>query len=226
MNKFASKKINVKKILFPIIVIVAIVAIFILGKNYNLLDIYKDVEKLQEYILSFGRKAPLVFAIIQFMQVVISPIPGNITTVVGGAVFGFWQSFLISSISVILGSIAAFGLARAFGRPFVDFVIGKERVAKYFDTITKNKKILFVLIILLPFFPDDIICFIAGISGMTWGFFILCMLAARPPGLLISALIGSAGLSFPIWAWLLMFLLIVLIIFVYKKVLKIIEKRN
>lgn len=226
MKNISSKKTLFTKIVIIIIIFTVIIAIYMLGKNHNIFDIYNNVEYLQEYILSHGKNAPLVFGIIQFLQVVISPIPGNITTVVGGALFGFWTSFTISSIAIVLGSIAAFGLARAFGRPLVEMIAGKEVTSKYFDTITKNKKILFALIILLPFFPDDIICFVAGISGMTWGFFMLCMLIARPPGLLISALVGSFGFEFPIWVWGALIFLILALFFSYKKVSSYLDKRG
>jgi len=226
MNNLTRDNNTLKKVLFALISIIIIVAILILRKDYQLLSLFRDMEKLKEYILSFGNLAPLIFGFIQFLQVIISPVPGNITTVVGGAVFGFWQSLIISSIAIILGSIAAFGLARAFGRPFVEWIIGKERVSEYFDKITRNRKIIFVLIILLPFFPDDIICLIAGISGMTWGFFILTMLIARPPGLIVSALVGSHGFEMPIWVWIVIFIIILLVLFAYNRVKKIIDKRS
>lgn len=217
---------SIKKILFPIIVIIFAVFIFIIKKDYNFVSLFGDVEKLKEYILSFGNLAPVIFGIIQFLQVIISPIPGNLTTLAGGALFGFWPSLLISSAAIVLGSITAFSLARIFGRPFVEWIIGKERVEKYFDTITTNKKIIFLLIILLPFFPDDIICFIAGISGISWLFFILTMIIARPPGLIVSALIGANGFKLPIWVWISIAAAVILVIASYFQVKKIIEKKS
>ena len=218
MKKISLKEIRkntIKKITFPIIVLIIAGLIFIMRKDYDLMSLFNDMETLKEYILSFGSLAPFIFGVIQFLQVIISPIPGNITTLVGGAIFGFWPSLMISSIAIILGSVAAFSLARIFGRPFVEWIIGKERVKEHLETITNNTKIIFVLIILLPFFPDDIICFVAGISGMSWGFFMLTMLFARPPGLIVSALVGSMGLSLPIWVWIALGAFAVIVIFTY-----------
>ncbi|MEX1377062.1 MAG: VTT domain-containing protein [Eubacteriales bacterium] len=226
MNKFKFKSNTIKKIIFPIIIILIIVFIVIIKKEYNFIDIFRDAAKLKSYILSFGSLAPIVFGVIQFLQVIISPIPGNLTTVVGGALFGFWKSLIISSIGIILGSAAAFGIARAFGRPFVEWLIGKEKVSQYLDTVSKNEKIIFVLIILLPFFPDDILCLVAGISGMSWGFFMLTMLVARPPGLVVSALVGTLGLEMPVWAWIAMFVIILSVVIGYFRVKKIIGQKD
>ncbi|MBN2880264.1 MAG: TVP38/TMEM64 family protein [Clostridia bacterium] len=226
MKKFNLKTNTIKKIIFPFIILLVISAILLLRKDSSFFSLFKDAERLKEYILSYGSLAPVIFGVIQFLQVIISPIPGNITTLAGGALFGFWNAFLISSVAIILGSAAAFAIARIFGRPFVEWILGKETVSEHLDTINTNKKIIFVLIILLPFFPDDIICFIAGISGMSWGFFMLTMVAARPPGLIVSALIGANGLNMPTWAWILIFASAASVIFAYIKVKNHIDKRK
>ena len=153
MKRFDLKTNTVKKIIFPVIIIVLIAAILILRKDYSFMHLFQDVENLKAYILSFGNLSPFIFGAIQFLQVIISPIPGNITTVAGGAIFGFWTNLIISSIAIILGSAAAFGLARIFGRPFVEWIIGKEKVERYFDTVTKNKKKSLCLLSCCPSSP-------------------------------------------------------------------------
>jgi len=226
MKKFGIKKITIKKIAFPIVVLLIAALVVVMRKDYDFISLFNDMEALKEYILSFGNLAPFIFGVIQFLQVIISPIPGNITTLAGGAIFGFWPCILISSISIILGSIAAFSLARIFGRPFVEWIVGRERVAEHLDALTNNTKIIFVLIILLPFFPDDIICFVAGVSGMSWGFFLLTMLLARPPGLIVSALVGSMGLSLPVWVWVALAVFALIVLLAYLKVRNIMAKRK
>ncbi len=32
---------------------------------------------------------------------------------------------------------------------------------------------------LLPLFPDDVLCFVAGLSSMTWGYFIIMIILTR-----------------------------------------------
>lgn len=181
---------------------ISVIIIYFWFKSNGNLSIFNSQESLQAYIDSFGAKAPIIFIIIQIVQVIISPIPGNITTLAGGALFGFWPAFLYSSIAVILGSIAAFTIARYLGHPLVVRFIGQHSTDKYLSVIHAKGKVVLATMFLMPFFPDDIICFIAGISGVSYFFFIITVILTRPWGLLFSAFIGSGALTLSIWSWL------------------------
>jgi uncharacterized membrane protein YdjX (TVP38/TMEM64 family) len=198
-NSFFKNKILI------IITLVLIVALFIIlyfvMANNGWLDIFKSVEKLQDYISGFGIWAPLVFCAIQVLQVIISPIPGNITTLAGGLLFGFWKGFFMSYGAIVIGSVIAFGLARAFGKPLVVKLVGEKITHKYMDVLSSRQKVVLVFMFLLPFFPDDALCLIAGLSGISWGFFIVLQLLARPAGIIFSALVGSGAVNVPIWGW-------------------------
>ncbi|NLG36955.1 MAG: TVP38/TMEM64 family protein [Clostridiales bacterium] len=170
-------------------------------RNRGLLALFSSPERLQEYVRGFGPTAPIIFFALQAVQVILSPIPGNVTTLAGGALFGFWKAFLISSAAVVVGSLAAFGLARLFGRPLVVRLVGEKTVGRYLDALISRQRILIVLFFLLPFFPDDALCLIAGLTGLGWGFFTLTLILTRPWGLLFSALVGSGAIAVPVWGW-------------------------
>lgn len=194
-----------KKRILTIVLLVTIIAVFVIlyivALRLGWLDIFQSVEVLQEYISGFGIWAPLVFAALQVIQVIISPIPGNITTLAGGLLFGFGQGFLISYASIILGSVLAFALARIFGKPLVIKLVGEKLTHKYIDVLSSRQKIVLIFMFVLPFFPDDALCLIAGISGISWPFFLVMLALARPAGILFSALVGSGIISVPIWGW-------------------------
>ena len=57
------------------------------------------------------------------------------------------------------------------------------------------------LTMLFPFFPDDALCMLAGLTNISLGRFTAIMILARPWGLIVAALLGSGSLSLPIWAW-------------------------
>jgi uncharacterized membrane protein YdjX (TVP38/TMEM64 family) len=56
---------------------------------------------------------------------------------------------------------------------------------------------------LLPVFPDDVLCLIAGLTAMRLRTFTVVMVLTRPWGLLVSALLGAGLISFsiPLWIW-------------------------
>ena len=198
-KKLLDNKILISSVLI-LIVVIFVVLYFVLARN-GWLDIFGSVDILQEYIAGFGLWAPLVFCAIQVLQVIISPIPGNITTLAGGLMFGFGKGFLLSYVSIVIGSMLAFGLARAFGKPLVVKLVGEKITHKYMDVLSSRQKVVLIFMFVLPFFPDDALCLIAGLSGISWGFFIVIQLLARPAGILFSALVGSGAVNVPVWGW-------------------------
>ncbi len=199
-------KLNKTQIIWGIVlllIIAAAVVLYIIGKNNGWFAVFESRETMKAYISSFNGWAPVVYFGLQFMQVIISPIPGNLTTLMGGILFGFWQGFLISLIAVVLGSLCAFLLGKAFGRPLVERILGKNVVDKYFSTVSSRQLIVLILLFLLPVFPDDMLCLIAGITAMRFRTFALVMVLTRPWGLLVSALLGAGMISvtIPLWIW-------------------------
>ncbi|AWW27250.1 TVP38/TMEM64 family protein [Acetobacterium carbinolicum] len=155
------------------------------------MEIFSTLDTLQSFLLQFGIWTPLAFFLLQLLQIIIAPIPGGTIGLVGGALFGTIGGFLISAAGTITGSIIVFVLAKRFGRPFVVRFVSPELIEKY-DHIKESKlnTVLF-LIFLFPLFPDDMLCFIAGLSTMPLKTFILIVLLARTPSVFINTMIGA-----------------------------------
>lgn len=174
--------------------------------NQGYLEVFKSTQALQDYVEGFGVWASLAFILLQLIQVIVAPIPGNVTTLAGGALFGFLPAFLYSTLAVFLGSLVAFGIGRYCGRPLVDRLAPKEVVDKYLGVLAEKQRLTLSLMFLMPFFPDDVLCLLAGLTGYSWGFFAGMVLLTRPWGLLFSALVGSGELHLPLWGWVLLVL--------------------
>ena len=194
-----------RKQTIALIILVAVVAAIVVGvvllRRSGRLEMFTSEEAMREWVSGFGVWAPAAFFLVQMIQVIISPIPGSVTTLVGGALFGLWPAFGISTAAVLAGSLLAFGLARAFGRPLVSGLVGPKVTEKYLGAMTSRARIALLLMFLLPFFPDDALSLVAGLTGISWMFFFLAVLITRPWGLLFSSLVGSGMLSVPPWGW-------------------------
>ncbi|MDL2273369.1 TVP38/TMEM64 family protein [Oscillospiraceae bacterium OttesenSCG-928-G22] len=173
---------------------------FIFLRARGLLHIFYDQDALREFIAGFGAWAPVIFCLVQVFQVVVSLIPGNVTTLIGGALFGFWPGFFLSAVSIAAGSILCFLLARALGRPLVRRLVSEKTFDRYFSTLSARPTIAAALMMLLPFFPDDLICLLLGITGMKFSTFLLVIVTLRPWGLIVSSLIGSGVIGLPMGA--------------------------
>src|SRR6266480_262138 len=141
-----------------------------------------------------GWTGALLCIAVQFLQVVIAVIPGEITSVAAGYVFGAWRGFLYSAIGVTLGSAFNFWFARVVGRPALERLVSRDTLARLDRSLAsaKSRSAMFLLF-LLPGLPKDFLCYAAGLSSMSIVEFVVLSGPARSPALLASVLIGSGA---------------------------------
>ncbi|MEX2444883.1 MAG: TVP38/TMEM64 family protein [Alkalispirochaeta sp.] len=169
----------------------------------NWSQVFSSRDSVREFVERFEPYDMLVFLYLQVAQVVIAPIPANVVALAGGALFGLWGGFLVSSAGLILGSVIAFGIARVFGRPVVEAFVDPRHIDRYIDGVANRHFLTLLVIVLVPFFPDDVICFVAGLSSMPLPAFLFLIVIGRTPGMLVSSLVGSGVAVIPWWGWLL-----------------------
>lgn len=134
------------------------------------------------YIDSFGAAAPVIFVLFQAIQVVIPILPGFIGCAAGAGVFGPVAGFFYNYTGICAGSIIAFILARRFGVQLVKKMVSEEKYNKYADKVDNSKGfvIVFLLTILLPLGPDDVFCYLAGLTSMGFKKFCLILFLSKP----------------------------------------------
>ena len=188
-----------------VLLAVAAVCYYIVIK-YNLITKFNSAEKIEAFLSKYGAYAGLIFIFIQFLQVTLIPIPSAITTLAGVALFGFWRTFFYSVVGVMIGSMLAFFLGRKFGVKLIIWLFGKNAYAKYVKFTQGKDKVVLTLMFLFPFFPDDLLCIIAGITDMKYWQFFMIMLISRPLNILMLegafkgfSAIPMTGYGIPIW---------------------------
>lgn len=159
-----------------------------------------SLEDMRAYIARFAPFSHLFYFLIQLLGVVVAPIPSNVTALAGALLFGTWPAFLLTWAAVVVGSILVFGLARVLGQQFVDRLVSQKVSEKYLDIIRRKRDVFLFLALLFPFFPDDLLCILAGLTDIPLKRFCVLVLVARPWGLLVSCLVGGSVLNIPYWA--------------------------
>ncbi len=158
----------------------------------QLFQIFQGREQLRDYVESWGAAAPLAFITIQALQVVLAPIPGELTGAVGGFVFGAGPNIIYSTIGLTIGSTLAFLAARVVGLPLVEFFV-PEHMLRKFAFLTERKGVLLALVLFtVPGFPKDILCYILGLSPIGFLQFMLVCTLGRIPGTILLSYSGSA----------------------------------
>jgi uncharacterized membrane protein YdjX (TVP38/TMEM64 family) len=151
-----------------------------------------DPERLRAEVAAFGPYAPLAFVGLQTVQVVVAPIPGQLLGGVAGYLFGGLAGSAYSLTGVVLGSAVAIGATRRYGRSYAERVLNDDVLAR-FDGVVEavGEPGLFVMF-LLPVFPDDALCFLAGLTEIPVSRLLALVVAGRAPTFVIVAYLGGS----------------------------------
>ncbi len=153
--------------------------------------LYQEPKFLKETVRAWGWGAPLVFIAIQALQVIISPIPGEITGPVGGALFGTWLGLFYSTIGLTAGTPLCFWVGRKWGEPLVRPWLSEHHWNQMNFILEAEGAIICFILYLVPGFPKDIISYLFGISPMPFWVFAVVSTVGRLPGTWISSYFGA-----------------------------------
>ncbi|MBQ7352120.1 MAG: TVP38/TMEM64 family protein [Clostridia bacterium] len=215
-------KIYDKKLLYKLFISVfyllnIIVIAYLVLLKLNIISMFSSINGLKNYILSTKEKGVFVYILIQLLQVVFLPIPASIICIVGSLIYGPILGSIYCCIGVLGGSYISYFLGKIFGYKLVAWIVGKDNTDKYSEIIQNRGFVFLALAFLLPMFPDDILCFIAGITQMKTSVFFWVTLITRPIGVVFMAIFGGGHIipfnGWGLYAW--GAILLVAVAFVY-----------
>ena len=153
--------------------------------------LFGDREQIKTFVASFGQGAPAIFIIIQILQVLFAPFPGETTGFIGGFLFGAAKGFLFSSIGLTLGSWINFTIGRFMGKRFVRKLIPERQLDRLDKIIKRQGVIVLFILFVIPGFPKDYLCLFLGLSTLPLKIFLILAGIGRMPGTLMLSLQGS-----------------------------------
>lgn len=171
-------------------------------------------------ILNLGGYGYAILFVLQFLQTTIMPTPTFLTTIAATLIYGPWIAFGITYAAVILGSITFFFVGRRLGKRTIHWALG-VKIAEKWEKLINRGKYSYCIISIFPFFPQDFLCLVAGITNMKFYFSLLTNIIARPITILFSCYLGTGelipyhGWGIPVWIALIL-VAIVLFILSYK----------
>lgn len=149
---------------------------------------------------TLGEGSEWIFILVQVLQVVIAPIPGQAAAFAGGFIFGFWKGWFLTTLGLVIGSLIAMVLARLLGISLVRKIVPDSIIQRFDSVISEGGYMTFFMIFLLPALPDDAVCFLAGLTKLKlFPLSIVCLLG-RAPGMLVLSLTG-AGFAEGLTLW-------------------------
>lgn len=180
--------------IFAAVNLLACAALAIAGYR---MGIFTSVESLQKWVNGFGPIAPIIFIIFQAVQVIIPIIPGGASLMGGVVIFGPWWGFVYNYVGICLGSLIVFGISRNCGKPLMYRLFPAKAIAKYEHFANDKNRFakMFALAIFAPCAPDDMLCYLAGTTDMSWRTYTLIILLGKPASTALYSLGLTAALK-------------------------------
>lgn len=144
------------------------------------------IDRLREFVAGFGPLAPFVYTLMGASEAVFPVVPGSVTLIGAPVLFGPIVGFLTAYAATCLGSSAVFALSRHVGQDLLYTRFRPATVKRYLGWLQhRHFTRYFALAIALPVAPDDLICYLAGLSNMRWRTFLTVILLLKPWALMI-----------------------------------------
>lgn len=185
-------------LLFAGACIIAVVLLLVLADSnifrslLNLRVVLENGDELRQRFLDTGALAPLLFLALQMLQILVAPMPGEATGLLGGYLFGLWPSFFLSTVGLALGSWVAFAIGRFFG-DLVGERLRRTSTYDQFDAVVhKGDYVIPFILFLIPGFPKDMLSYLLGMSRMPMPVFMFISTVGRIPGTLLLSIQGAS----------------------------------
>jgi len=167
----------------------------------SLMTVLGDQQAVANYVNQFGAFGPVVLFGLLVLQVFVAIIPGHALMMAAGYVYDPVPAIAITAASTILGSEIAFMVARKYGRSIVYRLAKPEAIQRWDGLAEKQGALFFFFTFILPIFPSDLMCYVAGLGKVSPARFLAANVAGRSFCAVTMILIGSYGFRPPWQFW-------------------------
>ncbi len=129
----------------------------------------------------------LILLAIQFMQIVVAFIPGEVVQMAAGMMYGPWLGAAVVLLGCIISSAFVFAVVHRLGAPFVRDMVPTKYLDKFnaFEESGKLSIVVFILF-LIPAMPKDTFTYLVPLTNMRMRDFLVLSNVGRIPGIVIS----------------------------------------
>ncbi|MCL1879023.1 MAG: VTT domain-containing protein [Actinomycetia bacterium] len=150
-------------------------------------------DALEQTISRAGAFGILICLAIQFVQIVVAFIPGEVVQVAIGYVYGTLLGGLVVMLGAAISSAFVFWLVRKLGSPFVESMVGtKDNKLMRFLKDGKRLNATVFILYLIPGLPKDVFNYLVPLTQMRLAEFLVLSTIARAPSIFASAFAATA----------------------------------
>jgi uncharacterized membrane protein YdjX (TVP38/TMEM64 family) len=158
-----------------------------------------SVRAFEDVILSSGHWGVLASIGLMVLHSFV-PFPAELVALANGMLYGPFWGTVITWVGAMLGAFLAFGLARAFGRPFVKAVVARHAWQTLDDWAGQHAALMVFLSRFVPVISFNLINYAAGLTRIPWWTFAWTTGVGILPVTVVMAVMGDQAGKMP-WHW-------------------------
>lgn len=159
--------------------VIALVALVVLGRQLG-----GYLPQFAAWVDTLGIWGPVVF-ILGYATAAVAFVPGSILTLAAGAIFGLAKGVVYVFIAAVLGSSAAFFVARYVARSAIERrLAGNARFATIDRAIGEQGRKIVLLLRLSPVFPFNLLNYGLGLTKVNFSDYLTASIGMLPGTLL------------------------------------------
>ncbi|HSG46115.1 MAG TPA: TVP38/TMEM64 family protein [Anaerolineales bacterium] len=162
---------------------------------------FSDLDAVIAYIKGCGLWGPAIMGVLFILQTFLAFIPGQALMVASGYIYGFTGGILITWVSLVLGGQLAFWLARRYGRPFAEKMVSASILDRWDRSAAGQGVVFYIVTLVMPFFPNDAMCYVAGLGHISNRRFLLANVCGRGIASLLTVVVGAFADQIPGLIW-------------------------
>ncbi len=129
------------------------------------------------------------------------PFPAEVIALANGMVYGPLWGAAITWVGAMVGALAAFGLARLLGRPFVRRLLPSRHQERLTNWSRDQGAGTLLVSRFIPVIAFNLINYAAALTEVSWWTFFWTTGVGILPLTILLAIAGDRVLKLPLWAW-------------------------
>ena len=160
--------------------------------------IISDKEKISGIFRAAGNWAPMVYILLEVVQVLTMfwPVPLEIA---GGFLFGLPLGIFYSMVGLTLGAVLAFLLGRWLEKTYLRRIIDPEKLQRFRKLMRREGALAAFIIFLVPGVPKDFVSYVLGFTSLSLKFFVVAVTLFRLPSTFLLTLQGAEAAQGNYW---------------------------
>ena len=158
-----------------------------------------SVRAFEDVILSWGHWGVLASIGLMVLHSFV-PFPAEFVALANGMLYGPLWGTAVTWVGAMLGAFLAFGLSRAFGRPFVERVVARRHWQRLDDWTGEHAPQMVFLARFFPVISFNLVNYAAGLTRISWWTFGWTTGLGILPMTALMAVMGDQAATIP-WHW-------------------------